>query len=339
MMNRLLRNIFVAGLMLAPALAAAQTPDPVQFIVAPETPAPNSVVQIQVQGVGSFLGDANITWTLNGEVALEGAGASIFSFKTGALGSVSRVKMNIDSDTQGTITRTFAFSPSLVNMVWEADTTVPPLLRAKPLYSAGSSLRVLAFPVVYSGQSRIAASSLSFHWSAGDSPLTAVSGLGKNILSINGDQLQASEEVSVDVYFGNTKVAHGEVSVLAVNPGIMLYEKDALRGLITDAAIPESIGLSGKEITLQAEPLYFSTAAKRDGALEYSWTLGGEDTVGPLSSQGVLTLRQTGSGAGSATVGVSLQNTNTDQFVQAAQTLVQMVFGQSAGLLQSLFGI
>ncbi len=328
------------GMTFAPALALAQAlPDPVQFIIAPETPGPHAPVIIEVQGVGSFLGDATITWTLDGKVALAGPGERKFSFTTGALGVVSRVGVSIVSDTQGTIRRTYAFSPSLVNMIWEADTSVPPLSRAKPLYSAGSTLRVLAFPVVYNGPSRIAASSLSFQWSVNDNPVTSASGVGRNIFSLTGDQLQQSEDVSVDVFFGNTKVAQGEVVIPATTPLVAIYEHDALRGEITDVSIPQSITLSAKEITLEAEPLYFSNSSKKNNALQYTWTLNNETATGPLSDKGILTLRQTGSGSGGASIGVSIQNQNPDQLVQAASTIVQLVFGQQTSLLQNLFGI
>lgn len=332
----LLAALFVS----IPMFVQAQVvPDPVQFIVAPETPAPFSTVQIEVQGVGSFLGDANIVWTLDGSTAKQGVGERFFTFKTGALGKISKVGLRITSQTQGVITRSFVFSPSLVNMLWEADTTVPPLSKIKPLYSAGSPLRVVAFPVVYNGSSRIAATSLSFQWRLNDNPITNASGLGRSVLNIQGDQLRNTEDVQVDVYFGNTKVAQGELSIPAVTPNVILYERDALRGTIIDTAIPQSINLQGKEITLQAEPLYFSALARTNGALRYIWTIGDTETTGPLSAQGVLTLRQTGGGVGSATIGVSVQNQNNSQFVQAADAFVQMVFGQSPGLLRSLFGI
>lgn len=321
-----------------PALASAQAlPDPVQFLVAPETPGPNAPVVIEVQGVGGFLGDADITWSLNGSVVLSGAGERQFTFTTGALGTRSTVGLTIDSDTAGLIRRTFVFSPSLVNMVWEADTTLPPLSRGKPLYSGGSPLRILAFPVVYNGSSRIAASSLSFQWSRDEEPLVSQSGLGRNTLSLVGDQLKNAERVAVDVYFGTTKVARGEVVVPVQSTAVLFYERDALRGVVTDTALPGAIALTAQEITFKAEPIYFAATA-RNNSLAYSWTLNGEEITGPESQVGVLTLRQTGSGAGSAEVVVAVQNQNSGQFVQAAQARVQMAFGENQNPLVDFFG-
>jgi hypothetical protein len=173
---------------------------------------------------------------------------------------------------------------------------------------------------------------LSYQWSINDEPQPSASGLGKSILSFTGDQLNAQESVAVDVYLGATRAGHGEITIVATQPQILLYYKDPLRGVVWDQALPQGIALGSKEITLQAEPYYF--AASQFPA--FSWTLNGEDTSGPQSAQGVLTLRQTGSGSGTALLGVSAQNNNVDQFVQSAEAALQFVFGQQSS---SIFGL
>lgn len=328
----------LAFLLFAP-MALGQSVDPVRYTVAPETPGPNSDVRIQANGVGAFLGDAQITWTVNGAVVKSGVGERLLTFKTGALGTRSTVSVRIVSDTQGTLTRSFTFSPSLVNMVWEADTTVPPLYKGKALYSAGSGLKVVAFPVVYSGASRVAANALSYQWYRNEEPLTAQSGLGKFVLTFVGDQLLNAEVVTVDVYYGTNKVARGEVVVAPVDPFIALYERSAVRGPLYDAAFPQNIQLYEQEISVQAEPFYFSSTAKKNGVLQYSWTLNDTPVEGPDSARGVLTLRQAGSGAGQTALSVAIQNGNGSQLVQQASALVRLVFGaQNTGGL-NLFGI
>ena len=236
--------------------------------------------------------------------------------------------------------KTFVFTPSLVNLLWEADTTIPPFYLGKALYSAGSSYKIVAFPTVYSGSSRIDPGALSYQWSHAGESVPDQSGLGRNTFVGPGDQLQAGEDVSVDVYYGTAKVGQGAISIPVSDPQIVLYERDALRGVVYDTAMPQAIALQAPEITLQAEPFYFSTAAKAAGMIAYEWTINGDSTSGPDSARGILTLRQSGSGAGSAEVGVSMQNTNPDQFVQTAKTALQIVFGAATGQsLINLFGL
>lgn len=347
-----LRNILLTLALLAlpgaamlPVAARAQSaggqPDPVQYIVAPDTPSPASTVNIEVQGVGNFLGDSSITWSVNGAVAQSGTGDTTFTFTTGALGHTSVVHLTIDSPTQGTITHTFTFSPSVVNLVWEADTTVPPLFAGKALYSAGAPLSVIAFPTVILSGQRASAGSLSYQWTIDGTPDTADSGLGKNRISFTGNGLNDSEEAAVDVYFGATKVGHGDITIPAVQPGILLYDKDPLRGVVWDKTLPaQGIALNTPEITVAAQPYYFSQAALAAQQLTWSWTLNDNPIEGPDSNEGVLTLRQTGSGAGSADLAVSLQNEDGSELLQAASTALHIAFGtQQSSALASFFGL
>lgn len=335
-----LPKLLVSLALLVPLVAAAQSlPDPVQYAVSPETPGPNSPVDIEIGGVGNFLGNATVTWKKDGATVLQGTGETRYRFTTNAIGKATTIDIAIQSPTQGTITKQFVFNPSAVNLVWEADTTVPQFYKGKALYSAGSPLRIVALPVVMVGNSHVAPNVLSYQWSVNDQILSSASGIGRSSLSFVGDQLNNAEAVSVDVYYGATKVAHGEVTVPASEPQLVLYERDALRGLILDVAFPSTITLLGKEITLQAVPFYFSRPNSANGSLQYAWQLNGEEATGPNAQDGILTLRQTGSGEGAAQIAVTLQDYNADTFIQSASTALNLLFGSSASALSNLFGI
>ncbi len=325
------RGAALALLLIVGMPTHAQTvPDPVQYVVTPETPGADETVLIEVQGVGSFLGSADIVWKRDGTTVKSGVGERNYTFVTGALGQKTAITVAIDSS-QGSFAQTFIFNPSRINLLWEAYTTVPPLYKGKALYSAGSDYKVVAFPTVYSGASRVTANALNYQWFYRDDLIPEASGLGRFTFSRTGDQLQQSEDVAVDVYYGTAKVGHGELSVPASDPFIQLYSRDALRGTLYDAALPAAISLVGREITVQAEPYYFSTATKKSGLIPFVWTLNDEPASGPDSPSGILTLRQSGSGTGSATIGVSLQNNNPDQFVQTAGTALHIEFGAKQG--------
>ncbi len=329
----------LATLLVAGGVVHAQStvPPPIQYVVSPQTPGPNTQVTIEVQGVGSFVGDATITWSVGGKVVSSGVGQRDFSFTTGSLGTQTRVHVSVVSATQGTLTQDWVFIPSAINLVWEADTTVPPLYKGKALYSGGSTVKVVAFPNIVVNGKNFAVSSLSFQWTLDGDPLPNQSGLGKNSLTFTGSQLQPEEDVSVDVYYGASKVGHSDIVIPASAPQILLYDKDPLRGLLYDVALPSAISLGTNEFSVQATPYYFANSSLKAGSLTYAWTLNGNDTSGPSAAQGLLTLRQTGSGTGSAVVGVALQNNDNDKLVQAANTAVQIIFGNKTGT--GLFGL
>lgn len=318
---------------------AQALPDPVQYVVNPEVPGPNQEVTIEAQGIGAFLGDATITWQKDDKVVQTGAGLRTYTFTTGALGSVTKVHIDIRSSTNGSFSHDFFFRPSVVNLVWEADTSAPPLYLGKPLYSAGSPLKVAAFPTVVINGSRVAPTSLSYQWSRQDQALPQQSGLGRNTLAIEGDQLQAQEAITLDVYFGSSLVGRGGVVIPTVEPQLALYERDALRGVLYDTVLPRAFALNSKEITIAAQPYYFARPSLAAGVVQYAWGLNGDEITGPDAARGILTLRQTGTGEGTATLGASLQNNVSGQLVQAAQTAVSILFGQQGSATASFFGL
>lgn len=339
-MKKALALVFTLALAASMGLhtVSAQT-EPVRFVISPEIPGPNQAVRIEVQGIGTFLGDSTITWQKDGVTALSGAGERVFTFTTGAVGVATRINIVIDSAVQGRITRSFTFIPAVINLVWEANTTVPPLYRGKALYTPGSSLKVLALPQVVANGATISSNNLSFQWSIHDEPAPALSGKGRSTLSFTGSQLRLGEQVDVDVYFGDVPVARGSLFIPATEPQLLVYNQDPLRGVLYDQALPQSVVLSGREVTLKAEPYYFAKESVRDGTLTYEWLLNGEKTAGPESARGALTLRQTGEGAGQAQLAISLQNIDPTKFVQVARTGLNILFGQQTSGGASPFGI
>jgi hypothetical protein len=339
LMRTRLKTLLYVLLLSAPAAVGAQfAPDPIQYVITPEVPGPNQTVTIEAQGIGAFLGDASITWQKDGKTVQAGAGLRTYSFITGGIGSVTQVRVDIKSSTNGSFSKTFVFRPSAVNLIWEADTSAPPLFAGKPLYSAGSAVKVAAFPTVVINGSRVASQSLSYQWTRQDQALPAQSGLGRNTLQFDGDQLQPEEDIGVGVYFGSSLVAQGAIAIPASQTQLKLYERNALRGVLYDAALPQGIALSDKEITIAAQPYYFSNQSLKAGTLQYAWALDGNEITGPDSGRGILTLRQTGSGSGQSTLTATLQNNMQDQLVQSAQTLITILFGGQAAS-GSLFGL
>ncbi len=288
----------------------------------------------------NFLQRSDITWVMDGKTVLSGPGEREMTFTVGSLGTQTRIQVVVDSPTEGRLTKSFTFNPAAVNLLWEADTSVPPLYRGKPLYSAGSKLTVFAFPAIYSGGSPVAAGRLSYQWFRDDEPVPEKSGLGRSSLSFDGDQLRTEEIIAVDAYLGQQRMARGEILIPATEPQLLLYYRDPLRGVLYDQALPAGVALGAKEFSIRAEPFFFSNTSLAGGSLAYAWTLNGNETVGPSSADGYLTLRQTGEGEGSAALEVALQNNDSDKFVQTARAALELIFGrQQESILSSFFGL
>ncbi len=325
-----------AGSISAQSLGGGQI-QPIQYIIAPENPGPNTLVHIEAQGIGNFLGNSTLTWRKNGITVLSGVGARDFSFTTGALGVPVIISLSIDSTEYGLIERSFTFNPSQTSLVWEANTTVPPFYMGKALASAGSTVKVAAFPTVIVDGAATPASGLSFQWKLNDDLAPAQSGLGQNVFTFKSNQLHPSETVSVDVLSGTSVVGRASIVIPASQPLLVLYVHDPLQGILYNRALGSSFQMPALETTVRAEPYFFSLESRARGTLQYSWQLNGQDASGPSAALGELTLRQTGEGQGSAALLVSLQNNDLNKLLQAAQSALSVSFGGQNR--SSLFGL
>lgn len=344
MLRLLLILAAVGSFFLCAAEAAAQSlgqTNPVQFTVTPETPGPGDPVRIDVAGVGTFLGDATITWKQNGSTVLSGVGERSYTFTAGPVGSKTVISVTINSSTQGTISNTFTFTPSSIYLLWEADTSTPWWYKGKALYSGGANLTVVALPQVVSGGRAVSSGSLSYQWSVNGTPFPQSSGTGRSRFTFTGNQLLPSETVNVKVLYGGTAVGEANVTIPASKPLVELYVRDPLRGTLFDQALQTQTSLNSNEFTVEAAPFYFSNSSIGSGAAAFAWTLDGSDASGPQSAQGLLTLRQSGSGSGEAQLRVEVQNTDSSKYVQAAQNALTILFGGSTGAsaFSSFFGL
>jgi len=330
-------TLIFGGSLSAHAQSGGLNTNSVEFVVSPETPGPGERVTIEAQGVGGFLGDARIVWQENGKTTLSGVGERSFTFTVGGVGTQTRIAVTIDS-TQGNFVKEFTFSPGTINLLWEADTSVPPLYRGKALYSGGSKIKVVALPRIISRGVHVSTNSLSFKWSVGGEPVVNQSGLGRSVFSYYGNQLNQNETIEVEVFLAGSLVGRAVLVVPKTEPTLQLYVKDPLRGVLFDQALPSTMSLIGQEVTLLAQPYFFANESITNNTLAYVWTLDGKAVSGPETAKGVLTLRPSGSGVGQSRLSVQLQNNDTYKFLQAATARLQIIFGQQTNITSG-FGI
>jgi hypothetical protein len=310
----------------------------VQFLVGPEAPGPNEQVTIEAQGVGGFLQDAKFVWQKDGRVVQSGIGQRTLTFTTGGVGVQTRIHVDIHSASTGDFSKDFTFTPANINLIWEADTTVPPLYRGKAFYSAGSKITLIALAQVTANGKIISPNSLSYQWSVGGEPVASASGIGRTVFSYYGNQLNQSERISLAVKYGGSTVGTAALVLPAVNPSVMFYVKDPLRGILFDQALPSVISLLGQELTLSAQPFNFSNESIGK-TISYNWKLNGQPVTGDDTEKGVLTLRQSGSGQGQSVISLQLENSDNYKFLQNAATQLIINFGKQQNGTSGAFGI
>lgn len=328
MMTRVFRAVALLFILL-PAAAGAQAPlDPLRIRITPEIPGPDTPVVIELQDATGRLGDATFTWTIDGNVALSGPARRSFSFTTGSIGKATRVSVLIEREGAASLEREFVFKPSLVRLMWEADTYTPPFYRGKALASPGADVRIFAFTDVRGEDGkRIPDADLIFEWEQGGVKFADRSGLGVASFTLAGNQLKSGEGVAVVIRTRDgTRVGRGSTFVEYADPLVRVYEKHPLRGVRYERSFLSREGVEDKEITLVAEPYFFSTKG-RDGAdLTYEWLLNGA----PVESYGSILALRDERGGGEAALSVSVQNRVRTRLLQAAEALFGVSFKESS---------
>lgn len=276
----------------------------------PTYPGPREDVLVKISVAGTDIMRSDIAWYLNGKLTDRGIGETTFSFRTGNPGTVSSVSVIIRTVEGLRIDKTLSINPAGMDIVWEADSYVPPFYKGKALPTPQSTVRVIALPeFVSSGGSRVDPGTLIYVWKNEDADTGLVndSGYGKRVLSTSMPQLSRSKNISVEVSsLGNSIKTKRSASVPSGNVRLMFYENNPILGVRYEQAIGNAFNLENDEFSVKAEPFYFSIKDRGVGNLSYQWTLGG-DPITPDSNE-IVTFKQEVAGIGSETVSLAIRN-------------------------------
>jgi hypothetical protein len=197
------------------------------------------------------LDSAFITWYKNCQQVLSGRGEKRYSFKAGAIGEKTGIEIQVRLLSGTTFSKKLSITPASVDLVWEANSYVPPFYRGKALHPRQGTLKIVAMPEFVADGSRVAPQNLIYKWSNGTNAYENQSGFGKNILSIKGSELGQSESIRVSVLDPvSNMAAYGSISISPVDPEIVFYEKSPYYGPL--------FGQGQKAVTASAATRYRS---------------------------------------------------------------------------------
>lgn len=262
----------------APTTGHAQligiTESDVSIAAYPENPQPKDPVTVTIETYSFNLDNSNTKWYVNGNLAQEGKGLKTLTFQVGDLGQTTNVRIVITSE-KGQLIKTIAITPSIVTLVWEADTYTPPFFKGKALFSHQSTITFMAQPQLVSGGRALNPANLIYTWSKDGTVLGNQNGYGKQTLTLTGSVISRTMKVMVEVQDPTTGItASGVIQVDPVEPEVITYIVDPLYGTQYNKAIKGTLPLTGKEVTLTAAPYFFSnTEAGSD--VSYNWSING----------------------------------------------------------------
>lgn len=274
--------------------------------IIPNYPRPNELVFLNLTLYTEDLNSANIIWYKDGKNVLSGKGEIRYSFKTGSVGQSVNIEVVVRLLSGVSFSKAISFTPASVDLVWEANSYVPPFYKGKALHPNQGTLKVVAMPEFVKAGRRISPQNLIYKWSNNTEVYQSKSGYGKNVLNLDGSLLGRSEKIEVLVTDPtNNLSAQGFVDISPTNPEIVFYENSPYYGHIFDSAINQSFVLKSGEIQILAAPYYFTK--ETTDLIQSEWRLNNR-VVSDLSGSRTAIFRKPDGESGTSVISLHMQN-------------------------------
>jgi len=280
--------------------------DSIESTVSPSIPGTFERVTIDIKNYSGDFTRATIQWFIDGVLVSEGVGETKFTFTTGGVGETVTIRMKATSHTGKVNERTYTFTPSEIDLIWETDTYTPATYKGKALHTIESPLRIVAFPTFKKNGITYNPNQLIYTWSINGKVRNDLSGYNKQVIDLRAEDTYRSQtQVTVRIATtDNSVISEKSTTIQTIDPFIVLYEHMPLIGPNYASAISKTYKLQKQEIRLIAEPYFFDVPSSTHPLLSYSWKINQTPVSFTDTLPNILTLRHTG-GSGKSTLSLS----------------------------------
>lgn len=328
--------LLIALLLLAPVGAhAQQEPKGYAFLSSPMLivttnpgyPAPGQTVEVTVSSPIADLANSVIRWSVGGTPLAEALGATTITTTAGVLGSEKKIRVTADTG-GGVVSADASIIPTEVDLLYDANSYVPPFYEGRALPSPSSQVRLHAVPrLVRPGGVAVAPSDLVYTWKRNGATLANLSGKGRATAVVPAPALFDADTISVDVATADRSLVGGaSVRIPSVEPVLVFYEDSPLFGLRFRNAL-RAADAAGGELTVAAVPYFALAAGPNDPRLEYAWRVNGRAITADAARPDEVTL-SAGDGSGAARVDLTV--TNTADISMESRGSLQLTLSASA---------
>ncbi len=302
-----------------------------QIDVIPQNPGPYQTVNINIEDYSRDLNKLEVLWSVNGKVEASGVGLKNFQVKTGAVGTATKVTINMGGELQTVILR-----PSVTDLIWQSDTYTPPFYAGRALHSSQDPIIVLAEPfIVKTDGTRLDPNDLVYKWSIDGTVNGGASGTGKQSFKITPSILEKPITVTADITsLDHTYNSSASIVIPTSQPEVVLYQNHPLYGVdFNNSLNNKEFPVSNSEANIIAEPFYFSNTQKNFNSLTYNWNL---NNLGTGQQGNEIVLRKPeGGGTGKSLISVSVKN--LQRFIQNAEAQMYASFGTTNNQSTNVF--
>ncbi len=262
--------------------------------ISPNNPGPNETIRIKIESYLSDMNKALITWKIDGRVVQKGIGKTSLSFQNSPSGKTTKLTVTILTNAGDEIIKNFSWTPVGVTIFWEADTYTPPFYRGKALLSPQARVKVVATPDNTGTKNALDAGNLVYIWVKDGTSVAEASGYGKNLFSFVGHKPYDESNVKVRVSsVDNTINSEVRTYLPLSKPFILFYNNNPLLGVLYNRPLNNTISFSEKELSIRAEPYFFSNEHGEIPTLKYGWYVNGKNVQN--FGRNITLLNETGS--------------------------------------------
>ncbi len=253
----------------------------IDLSLSPETPAPNQSVTATLESFTVNLNNQEISWFVNGEFKYRAIGSKSYTFTTGGAGTSSRIEAKIVVSGQ-VISKIMTINPSTVDILWEADTYVPPFYKGKKLPTRQSTISFVGIPQ-FKNPTIDSIRGAVYYWERDFNTQPSASGYGKQRYTFENNPLQLTEIVSLSARTTTeSETASNSIEVPFREPEFVFYEKlgskvQWLRGS------KGGFQTNGSRFSLFAVPYY--AVIDHLGNLKFTWSVDGKTLPASTSAQ------------------------------------------------------
>jgi len=216
-----------------------------------------------------------------------------------------------------------------IDLLWEADTYTPMFYGGHSQITPGSMVKIVALPVINTGSSinEVKINDFQFDWTKDNNKIGSYSGRGKNLLIYQADTSGANViKVTISTPQG-IPVAASQIVLPVGQPKLVFYKEDPLAGTTYNHALSGTFNLTSPEVTLRAEPYFFSTASVFKKTLSYNWKINDQKIVSNPDDQQLVTLVAPEEGGGENTLSINVDSPSA--IFQTAKNKLTVTFNQS----------
>ncbi len=287
--------------------------------VDPAYPQPYSTITITPQSTLVDLSASVITISVNGKAIWKGSGTGGTAYQVGGSGETDTITVTAVSG-GNTYEASITVHPSSVALVMEPLSSTHPFYEGGALIAPEGRMRFVALTDVRGSRGAINPSQLVYTWKTGNQILQDASGIGRSTLIALAPLLYRDTDLSVTVSTqSGVGMGQASLAISPTEPSVVLYHDGPLLGPNFDSALGSDYTMSGTEDAFRAVPYFFGSIPA------LAWSVNGVEN----GSDPVVTVRTTGTGAGTSALSVTANSVGSDT-LSGASSEVNIHYGARA---------